>query len=91
MSQYDDAHIFIKQHLSNIWSSVLIKKVKQHWGWVEKKTLHVEKACTHGVFVGSGQRGLISPFSHCLFLSLAYPLVNYELETTSPYTLKQPY
>ena len=28
--------IRIKQHLSNIWSSVH-EKVKQHWGWVEKK------------------------------------------------------
>ena len=28
--------IYIKQHLSNIWSSIH-KKVKQHWGWVEKK------------------------------------------------------
>ena len=26
----------IKKHLSNIWSSVH-EKVKQHWGWVEKK------------------------------------------------------
>ena len=26
----------IKQHLSNIWSSIH-EKVKQHWGWVEKK------------------------------------------------------
>ena len=26
----------IKHHLSNIWSSIL-EKVKQHWGWVEKK------------------------------------------------------
>ena len=25
----------IKQHLSNIWSSIH-KKGKQHWGWVEK-------------------------------------------------------
>ena len=25
--------IFIKQHLSNIWSSIH-EKVKQHWGWV---------------------------------------------------------
>ena len=25
----------IKQHLTNIWSSVH-EKVKQHWGWVEK-------------------------------------------------------
>ena len=28
--------ICIKQHLSNIWSSIH-KRVKQHWGWVEKK------------------------------------------------------
>ena len=28
--------ICIKQHLSNIWSSIH-EKVKQHWGWVEKK------------------------------------------------------
>ena len=29
--------ICIKQHLSNIWSSIH-EKVKQHWGWVNKKT-----------------------------------------------------
>ena len=34
MSEYDDA--CIKQHLSNIWSSNH-EKVKQHWGWDEKK------------------------------------------------------
>ena len=28
--------ISIKQHLNNIWSSIN-EKVKQHWGWVEKK------------------------------------------------------
>ena len=28
--------ICIKQHLSNIWSSIH-EKVKEHWGWVEKK------------------------------------------------------
>ena len=28
--------IRIKQNLSNILSSIL-EKVKQHWGWVEKK------------------------------------------------------
>ena len=28
--------ICFKQHLSNIWSS-LYERVKQHWGWVEKK------------------------------------------------------
>ena len=25
-----------KQHLGNIWSSIH-EKVKQHWGWVQKK------------------------------------------------------
>ena len=30
--------ICIKQHLSNIWSSIH-EKVKQHWGWVEKMLL----------------------------------------------------
>ena len=28
----------IKQHLRNIWS-LFHEKVKQHWGWVEKKHL----------------------------------------------------
>ena len=28
--------ICIKQHLSNIWSSIN-EKVKHHWGWVGKK------------------------------------------------------
>ena len=28
--------ICIKQHPSNIWSSIH-ERVKQHWGWVEKK------------------------------------------------------
>ena len=28
--------ICIKQHLSNIWNSIH-EKVKQNWGWVEKK------------------------------------------------------
>ena len=28
--------ISIKQHLGSIWSSIH-EKVKQHWGWVEKK------------------------------------------------------
>ena len=37
--------IFIKQHQSNIWSSIH-EKVRQHWGWVEKKALPIKKACT---------------------------------------------
>ena len=35
--------IFIKQHLSNIWSSIH-DKVKQHWGLVEKICC-LEKKC----------------------------------------------
>ena len=34
----------IKQHLSNIWGSFQ-EKVKQHWGWVQKKALLPKKAC----------------------------------------------
>ena len=36
--------ICIKQHLSNIWSSIH-EKVKQHWGWVENKHCLLKKAC----------------------------------------------
>ena len=32
----------IKQHLSNIWSSIH-EKVKQHWGWVEKSVAYKKK------------------------------------------------
>ena len=35
--------VCIKQHLSNIWSSIH-EKVNQNWGWVEKKCC-LEKAC----------------------------------------------
>ena len=28
--------VCIKQHLGNIWSSIY-EKVKQYWGWTEKK------------------------------------------------------
>ena len=34
----------IKQHLSNIWTSIH-EKVKQRWGWLEKKRLGYKKAC----------------------------------------------
>ena len=34
--------ICIKQHLSNIWSSIY-EKVKQYWGWVEKKKRFIAK------------------------------------------------
>ena len=36
--------ICIRQHLSNIWSSIH-EKVKQHRGWVEKKRCLYKKAC----------------------------------------------
>ena len=32
----------IKQHLSNIWSSIH-EKVKQHWAWVEKSVAYKKK------------------------------------------------
>ena len=34
--------ICTKQHVSNIWSSIH-EKVKQHWGWVEKKPCLLKK------------------------------------------------
>ena len=37
--------ICIKQHLSNIWSSIH-EKVKQHWGWVEKSVDYKRIACS---------------------------------------------
>ena len=36
--------ICIRQHLSNIWSSIP-EKVKQHWGWVKKCVAYNKKAC----------------------------------------------
>ena len=38
--------ICIKQHLSNIWSSIY-EKVKQHWGRVEKSVAYKKKACIY--------------------------------------------
>ena len=35
----------IKQHLSNIWSSIN-EKVKQHWGWVEKSVAYKKSVLT---------------------------------------------
>ena len=34
--------VCIKQHLSNIWSSIH-EKVKQHWGWIKKKCVAYQK------------------------------------------------
>ena len=36
--------IWTKQHLNNIWSSIH-EEVKEHWGWVWKKALLIEKNC----------------------------------------------
>ena len=33
--------ICVKQHLSNIWSSIH-EKVKKHWGWVEKSVAYIK-------------------------------------------------
>ena len=41
----------IKQHLSNIRSSIH-EKVKQHWGWVEKSVAYLKKACNQKVWEG---------------------------------------
>ena len=35
----------IKQHLSNIWSSIH-ENAKQHWGWVEKNVAY-KKMCIY--------------------------------------------
>ena len=44
--------ICIKQHISNIWSSIH-KKVKQHWGWVEKNIAYKLKVHTFKNIVDS--------------------------------------
>ena len=41
--------ICIKQHLSNIWSSIH-EKVKQHWGWVEKSVAYKKSVYTNNTF-----------------------------------------
>ena len=38
----------VKQHLSNIWSSVH-EKVKKRWGWAEKSVAY-KKTCTTKAF-----------------------------------------
>ena len=34
--------VCIKQHVSNLWSSIH-EKAKQYWSWVEKKMLLIKK------------------------------------------------
>ena len=38
--------ICLKQHLSNIWSSIHVK-VKQHWGWIEKCVAYTRARSWH--------------------------------------------
>ena len=38
---------FIKQHLSNIWSSIH-EKVKHHWGWVQKCVVYKKSVYNMG-------------------------------------------
>ena len=40
--------VCIKEHLSNIWSSVH-EKVKQHWGWVEKRRCLQKKKARNSI------------------------------------------
>ena len=51
VSQHDD----IKQHLSNIWRSIH-KKVKQHWGWVEKKNVAYKKSVHIRNYIGDEEK-----------------------------------
>ena len=41
--------VCIKQHLSNIWSTIH-EKVKQHWGWAEKSVAYKKKRIYVGIF-----------------------------------------
>ena len=41
--------ITIKQHLSNIWSSIY-EKVKQHWGWIKESDVYKKSVYLHGKF-----------------------------------------
>ena len=40
----------VKQRLSNIWSSIH-EKIKQYWGWVEKKALLISKKSVYWFFL----------------------------------------
>ena len=42
--------MFIKLHISSIWSSNH-KKVKQHWGWVEKSVTYEKKKHVTDFFI----------------------------------------
>ena len=44
--------ICVNQHLGSIWSSMQEKeeKVKEHWGWVEKKVLLIKKRAGAYIF-----------------------------------------
>ena len=61
--------MYIKQYLSNIWTSIH-EKVKQHWGWVEQKT----EAVTGGVLQDNhmAQKNLIDVVNSAI---LKFPAV----------------
>ena len=50
--------ICIKRHLRNIWSSIH-EKVKQRWGWLEKKALVIKKSV---YFVDTYNESVFNPF-----------------------------
>ena len=62
--------ICIKQHLNNICNSIH-KKVKQHWGWVEKSVAYKEKR-VYVLFVLPIQLGVLS---EKYLLKNAFPIV----------------
>ena len=79
--------ICIKQHVSNIWSSIH-QKVKQHWGWVEKKALLTKNklvilcffqplcyCCLWNKCFESGPHLIISPQEYCKHQSLRIKLL----------------
>ena len=61
----------IKQHLSNIWSTIH-EKVKQHEGELKKKALLIEKACNFMINETMGGSFLFLLFYFIVNLSSKY-------------------
>ena len=57
--------ICTKQHVSNTWSSIH-EKVKQHWGWVEKKASLIKKSVyltsIVSFFIDQSEKWIVSSF-----------------------------
>ena len=75
--------ICIKQQLSNIWSSIR-EKVKQHWGWVEKKQITSGYPCPNffelsrpNISLWIFERGDVSKRSTDFSFNFLYISVNY--------------